>query len=282
MRIICMELRYFTPRPDIRRYVRAYYYYATPAPAIQPLCAELGNIRILLDGAGRLRLPGGGRADIKAAFLIGPTMGAYTMDAAGPTEVFGVGISPHGWGAMLGVNADEAADRVFSLTDFGGAVADAFVEDIGNASNNAERVRIADRFFARLLGRRADKTLRYPHALDRWLLDPNDLKLDQLIETMDLSRRQTDRLAKQFFGASPKLLQRKYRALRAADRIRAGLTDWFAAAGSAYYDQSHFIKEFKTFMGVTPHQFATNQAELISRIQRLRRAPAIRLPLASL
>lgn len=276
-----MELRYYLPRADLRDYVRAYYYFATDIPSVQPLCAELGNIRVVLDGAGELGMPGGETTPISAAFLIGPTMGAYTMTARAGTRVFGVGIRPRGWGALLGVNAEEAADSVFDLAAFAGGSARHTIEEIRNAQSLADMAAAADRFFADLIVRRERKLLRYPDAMEHWLLSPDDLDLDRLVDAMDLSRRQTDRLAKQFFGASPKLLQRKYRALRAADRIRAGESDWLAAAGDAFYDQSHFIKEFKTFVGVTPGQFIRHQAQLIAEVQERRRLEAVPLPLAS-
>ncbi|NOX95748.1 MAG: helix-turn-helix domain-containing protein [Alphaproteobacteria bacterium] len=108
------------------------------------------------------------------------------------------------------------------------------------------------------------------------------MHIDKLIDVMDVSRRQTDRISKQIFGASPKLLQRKYRALRAADHIRTGQTLGAMAAGQSFYDQSHYIKEFRSFIGVTPQQFAGNQAALISAIQTKRDAGFGQLPLASL
>ena len=265
-----MELRYHLPRIDLRDYVRAYYYYATDTPSVQPLCAELGNIRILIDGAGSLQMPDGDRQHITSAFLIGPTMGAYSMDAKAGTRVFGVGIHPRGWAALLGVDAWETTNKVYDLTDFAGRVAGSTIEEIRNAASFAEMTAAADRFFAHLYQSRVQRTCAYPQALDRWLASPDDFDLDQLIEMMDISRRQTDRVAKRFFGASPKVLQRKYRALRAADRIRAGETRWLAAANTAFYDQSHFIKEFRTFIGVTPGQFINNQAQLISVVQEKR------------
>ena len=70
-----IELRYHMPRTDLRDYVRAYYYYSTDIPSSEPLCAELGNIRVLLRGGGMLQLPGGEIERGMSAFLLGPTLG---------------------------------------------------------------------------------------------------------------------------------------------------------------------------------------------------------------
>ncbi len=277
-----MELHYYLPRADLREYVRAYYYFATPAASVQPLCAELGNIRILLDGDGELQMAGGAPLRITSTFLIGPTMSAYTMRANAGTRVFGIGIRPRGWVKLFSINAYEAADQVFDLTDVAQRVAGMELDAIRNSNHPEEMAAACDRYFTALLERRAQRRDIYPQAIENWLLNDQDLDIDRLMETIDVSRRQTDRLAKKYFGASPKLLQRKYRALRAADRIRQGEAPWICAAGPGFYDQSHFIKEFRRFIGVTPSQFLDNQAALLNVVRTKRGAEAFQLPLASL
>lgn len=277
-----MELQYYLPRADLRDYVRAYYYFATDVAAVQPLCAELGNIRILLNGSGDLYMPGADEPTrITSTFLIGPTMGAYTMHADAGTRVFGIGIRPRGWIRLFSINAYEAADKVFDLSDVARRVAGAVLEEVHKAGDARAMAEICDDYFAALLERRAKRTIPYPQAIEDWLLHDETLDLDRLMAMTGVSRRQTERLAKRHFGASPKLLQRKYRALRAADTIRAGKSPWQNAAGPGYYDQSHFIKEFKTFIGVTPAQFFTAQTALMRDIQAKRSRDIAQAPLAS-
>ncbi len=275
-----MELKYYLPRPELRDYVRAYYYYATPIAAVQPLCAELGNVRVLLDGAGEFEMPGGDVVKITSTILIGPTMGAYKMKASAGTSVFGIGIRPRGWIQLFSINAHEAADKVFDLSDVARKVAGVELDEVLRADGPAAMAAICDNYFTALLKRRAGRQNPYPQAIEDWLVRDDNLDLDRLIERMDVSRRQTDRLAKRYFGASPKLLQRKYRTLRAADRIRDNIAPW-EDAGVDFYDQSHFIKEFKTFIGVTPSQFFSNQMALVREVKAKRHFESLNLPLAS-
>lgn len=277
-----MELDYFLPRADLRDFVRAYYYFSADNLSVQPMCAELGNIRVLLNGSGRVRFSNGRKIEVPNAFLIGPTNGAYVMEVEAGTRVFGIGIRPRGWGALLGVNAAETADQIYDLSDFSGRLGRRLVEEIGNAPDLPAMASAADRYFADLFVARTRRSVAYPEALEKWLTNPGDLDIDRLMEMIDISRRQTDRISKQFFGASPKLLQRKYRALRAADRIRAGQTLWVSAAGDGFYDQSHFIKDFKSFIGVTPRQFAAAEATWITEVQARRLAAPLHHPLASI
>jgi len=245
------------------------------------MCAESGNIRVLLGGAGRIRFPNGDESEISTAFILGPTNGAYVLEVEAGTRVFGVGLRPRGWSVLLGINAADVADHICGFTDFAGRSAGGAVEEICNASDLSAMAPAADRFFADLIARRSKHRSRYSEAFEHWLTNPNDLDIDQLVDMMDVSRRQTDRVAKQFFGASPKMLQRKYRALRAADRISNGSPLWIAA-GDGFYDQSHFIKEFKSFIGVTPGQFAASKAKWITAVQTKRLVAPLHHPLASI
>lgn len=277
-----MELTYCLPRADLRDYVRAYYYFATDLAVAQPMCAELGNIRINLEGGGATTMPNGVVSENFPTTLLGPTNGAYLIEARPCTRVFGIGILPRGWSTLLGVPAYEVSDQIIDLTAVAGRRAGEIINEIAEAGSMEEMAAAADRFFADLLARRTLRTLRYPRELERWVLGGGDLALDRLIDMMDVSRRQTDRLAKQYFGASPKLLQRKYRVRQAAERMRERGLGWLDAAGDLFYDQSHFIKEFKAFMGVTPSDYAAHHAALISLAPARRKAALALSPAAGL
>lgn len=278
-----MKLHYHLPRPDLRDFVRAYYLFETEERTLQPMSAELGNIRCLLAGGGRFIMPDGSSAPFAAATLIGPTMGSYVIDAEAGTRAFGAGILPRGWQALLGVDAGELADKVVDFTALAGRAARATGEEIRNARDLAGMAAAADRFFSSLLDHRMRGRGLYPKALERWLVNPNDLDIDALVAMMDVSRRQIDRVSKQYFGASPKVLQRKYRALRAADRILfEGARNWMDAAGPSFYDQSHFIKEFRAFVGATPKAFAENHAALVSAIRSRRHDETVQHPFSAL
>jgi AraC-like DNA-binding protein len=89
-------------------------------------------------------------------------------------------------------------------------------------------------------------------AVEQWLHGSSDPDLADLLRRTGLSNTQAQRQLKHLFGAPPKLLARKYRALRAATRIASGERDWTDYIGDGFYDQSHCIREIKQFTGVTP------------------------------
>lgn len=79
---------------------------------------------------------------------------------------------------------------------------------------------------------------------------------------LNLSTRQFERKFKEFAGLPPKLYSRIARFQAATQHRLNGnrdLTDIAYACG--YYDQSHFINDFREFSGYTPKEYFWNQAE---------------------
>ena len=113
---------------------------------------------------------------------------------------------------------------------------------------------------------------------DDWLTSSPSPAVDDLVAASGHSARQVARLMRRLYGGAPKLLSRKYRALQACVRLGNGdAHNWADAAGDAFYDQAHFIREFKSFVGMTPHRFAIDMAPVM-RMTVARRAALPSMP----
>jgi AraC-like DNA-binding protein len=79
----------------------------------------------------------------------------------------------------------------------------------------------------------------------------------------NVSERHLSRLCKEFLGVKAEdfILYRKYLAgLARLHDPSAPLTE--VAYASGFYDQSHFIREFKAFTGLTPKQYRKQMSDL--------------------
>jgi AraC-like DNA-binding protein len=89
-------------------------------------------------------------------------------------------------------------------------------------------------------------------------------RIDELADYCRLSVRQLARGFQRAAGVSPKALARALRFEQAVTRImfdpEADLTR--LAQDCGYFDQPHFIKEFKAFAGKTPTEYARQMREL--------------------
>jgi AraC-like DNA-binding protein len=267
-----ITIRYFAPAPPLRKYLSSYYWFEANVPVFNDLMrAELPQMRIVTSGQAYNHFCTGNVCRPGPVHVQGPTSGAAHYSGTGPLRLFGIGLLPEGWAALIGEPADRLADDVVDLQGLVGSLADRVLAEMIEARCDADRVAAADRFLLALLGRARSVPVWFTRLTDDWLTGSTNPNLDDLVTGSGMSARSVERLAKRIYGASPKLLARKYRSLNAAVRMGNGdIPGWTDVIGSAYYDQSHFIREFKQFVGITPTHFLAEAAPL-TRLTIVRR-----------
>ena len=88
----------------------------------------------------------------------------------------------------------------------------------------------------------------------RWITsEPELTSVESLVERTGLATRSVQRLFKDYVGVSPKWTIRLFRIQDALDRVASRDKDWAELAVElGYFDQSHFIRDFKAIVGATP------------------------------
>jgi AraC-like DNA-binding protein len=88
--------------------------------------------------------------------------------------------------------------------------------------------------------------------------DPSIARVEDLTERFGMSARTLQRLFRRYVGVGPKWVLQRYRLHEAAERIADGYSgDWAALAlDLGYFDQAHFIKDFKALVGCSPAEYA--------------------------
>ena len=121
-----VSLRYFAPDAGLGGLVSSYYRLDfEDSVLVDRLRAELPQIRITTRGSGQFRFADGRVVPCPKAMLNGPTTGPVLLELKGPLTVWGVGLLPAGWGALIGSDASAMADDSVALdTVFGEAASD--------------------------------------------------------------------------------------------------------------------------------------------------------------
>ncbi len=262
-----ISIRYFAPAPLLRPYLSSYYWFESNLPAFSDMMrAELPQIRLITVGSAQNHYSTGRMRPSVAAQLQGPTTGPVRFTATGRLHLFGVGLLPRGWAALIRAPADRFADDLVDLSAVLGPTINDVVCDMVCARDDMARVAAADRFFTGLVEKAQATQSWFTQLTDEWLTDAANPDVDTLVQASGMSARSVERMAKRIYGASPKLLARKYRALGAAVRIGTGeASGWSDFCDTGFYDQAHFIREFKQFTGLTPTRFQ-NEAAAVTRL----------------
>jgi AraC-like DNA-binding protein len=258
-----ISLTYAPPSLELAEFVSSFYLFETDDATIDELeRADLAQFRVIIAGEGKVVFTDNSEQVIFPVSLFGPRSMASRVFATGPIKVFGAGLQPAGWAVLTGLEADKLSNKIVDASQVFGPGIIEVAGAIAAASDLDAMVRIASIFAATLRDRARDVPLWFTRAVDLWLESSLSPDLDDLVATTGLSRRQIDKLTKQLYGATPKLLVRKYRALRTASAVAAGKGEWQDFAADAYYDQSHCIKEVKEFTGVTPNAIKEETSRL--------------------
>jgi AraC-like DNA-binding protein len=177
-----------------------------------------------------------------------------TIDGTG--RVVGVKFRPGGFQPFYGRSVHTLTNRVVPISAVFGAAGDELA-----AAVRAERDTPFAVMEAFLRARRPapDPQLGVLADIVRTMLDdPAVVRVDELAARHALSPRTLQRLFRRYVGVSPKWVLQRYRLHEAAERIAAGRDgDWAATALElGYFDQAHFIRDFKALIGASPAQYA--------------------------
>lgn len=105
-------------------------------------------------------------------------------------------------------------------------------------------------------------------AVNTILASPGQMSMLQISNKVGYSQKHLIKIFKDHVGLTPKGFLKIIRFQKAVEDIHTVKTqDWTAIAlDSGYYDQAHFINDFKLFSGFTPKQYSQQQYEHLNYI----------------
>ncbi|GAA4770138.1 helix-turn-helix domain-containing protein [Stakelama sediminis] len=248
-----LQLEYHLPSDDLTGHVTVFYHFNAQLPRFDDTeRADHAQLRFRLTaGGGTYRFPDGTTQDAGDIHIIGPTSGAVQVSAPGPVELIGCGITPVGWAAMIGSDASAMLNRVLDGESLFGPLARQTLQALKSVESFGEKVVILEDMIRRIEVAKP-RDLDFARVVDDWLAGTTSPEIDVLVEATSLSPRQLERRCKALYGLPPKMLARKYRALRAAVAMMTHGDTPGDAVERGFYDQSHLIREVKHFTGLTP------------------------------
>jgi AraC-like DNA-binding protein len=167
---------------------------------------------------------------------------------------FGVRFRPAMSQAFLPLPGLNITDQSIDLSEIWGADARRLVGQVSEAQSPAHCIHL----FETRLHNPGDITV-VQRLCTTIVAQAGQIRIDDLAFQAGLSARQLRRLFLDQVGLSPKHFCRVIRFRNSLSRLpQAGWTEWAQVAlDCGYYDQAHFIHEFREFSGYTPGDFIT-------------------------
>lgn len=211
-----------------------------------------------------LRKPLHGEAEQESrGILIGQTTRPYLIAPAGRTRMIGVRFFPQtGFLFLDGPVApfNDLAVDIDAILPHGKRLP---IEQIGNAASIRDAIGILERSCVkRLTGvslHRSDQL--FSHACDVILRCKGSASIAGLSSSLGIGNRHLEKIFLERSGISPKLFTRVIRFQHALGRLTARTSPTLASLAheTGHADQSHFIREFRRFTGLSPRAFVREQ-----------------------
>lgn len=200
--------------------------------------------------------------------IVGPQVSRVTLDINKDHKAVRVGFHPGGLYRLLGVPMHEMVDDHFDAEDvFGSEMREVNQRLQEAASFDAINEVITDFLLGQV------KRLKRPMPFDLAMLEllkyNGNIPVEQLASAACLSLRQFERVSKERIGVPPKFFSRITRFSKAYRmRERSSELSWTSIAHECgYFDQMHFIRDFKEFAGVAPGIIEKELQQLPVRMQ---------------
>ncbi|MGX5820593.1 helix-turn-helix domain-containing protein [Chitinophaga lutea] len=170
--------------------------------------------------------------------------------------IFGVYLYPTAVPALFGCSSVDCVNQLPDLPSLLGRDGAELEERIMTAPDHRARVSLLSGFLLQQLNKRKQETNVAHVAVKAILAAKGQVRINELASEICLSTRQFERKFKEYTGFTPKLFTRIIRFHGALDEYGAqdkSLTDIAYECG--YFDQSHFIHEFREFSGYHPGEY---------------------------
>ncbi len=196
------------------------------------------------------------------ARVFGVVTGRFTRVLHGSGSAFGIKFHPGMFRPLITTPVSDITDRVIPFGDLFGTGAITQSRTSWDDISPEQHARAADAFLLQLIPPPHPPALQAREIVAHAREERNILRVEDLARRSGLSIRALQRLFGNYVGVSPKWVIQRYRLHEAAEQLAAQPgTDWAQlAADLGYFDQAHFIKDFKAVVGATPAEYARDIA----------------------
>ncbi|GAA5219504.1 helix-turn-helix domain-containing protein [Membranihabitans marinus] len=268
-----MNYQTFQPHIDLQSLVSCYWTLEVPA---QP---DAQRQRIIPDGCIEMAFILGD--DIKRytsqdefiiqprAMVLGQTMEPFYIEPTGYVNTFAIRFHPYGFANLVSVPIKNLANKETPISElFDQNVAIELEQKIIEANDNSERIGIIENFLFNTLNDKTTIDTIVKTTVDTLLLTNGSTSISNILKDNTSQRRQLERKFVKQIGVSPKQLSKVIRLQAALKMLlnhkAENLTD--IAYENEYFDQAHFIKDFKEFTGINPKAFLGNENMALSSL----------------
>ncbi len=213
------------------------------------LIVHFGDAFLKLEGRSYQRQP--------RVLMSGQLTERIMLKPTGEIGIVSIRFKAAGAARFFDVAYDEIVDRVVDFTRIDPAFSAAIHDRIARAGSNDDRLATMIDVLEERLTQESKEDIFVRQACQYIVRSEGQYSVQDLVKLIGFSERQLQRKFKRQVGITPKVLSRimRFQKFLAMTKEANTLTLADAAAACGYYDQSHFIRDFTKFSGMSPMQY---------------------------
>ena len=257
-------MKYFELKPSsaLANYVKCFWFlekdFSTSISPVETILPD-GCVDFIFQSgeSGLQHLIAGQTLRQPSAFVIGPQKAPLLLTAVGKTRTLGIRFYANGAYPFLRMSLKELTNRTADMESLYGSLASELVEKANTLPPMIAFRALESFLISRLSANHVDD--KQVRGAIRFLFQQKGaIDIAGLAGYANLSTRTLERKFEEVVGHSPKAFARVARFDHIKDEMMfnpaLSLTD--LAYRYVYFDQAHFIQDFKQFAGKTPSMFA--------------------------
>lgn len=268
-----MKYQTFQPHSDLESLVSCYWTLEVPSEN------NVEKQRIIPDGCIEMAFILGD--DIKRyttenefilqprAMVLGQTIEPFYIEPTGYVNTFAIRFYPYGFANFVSMPIKDLANKETPIELlFGANTAKELEHNIIRAKDSKQRIEIIEIFLSEKLNDQTTIDNIVKKTVDALLSSKGTESITTILKEDLSKRRQLERNFKKQIGVSPKQLGKVIRLQTALKMLLNKKTDNLTSIAyeSEYFDQAHFIKDFKEFTGINPKEFLGNENMALSTL----------------
>jgi len=268
-----MNYESFDPHPNLSAVVKCHWILEVPSDLLAP------KQRIIPDGCIEMYFILGD--DVRRyisendfiiqprAMVFGQITKPYFVQPAGYVNTFAVRFYPYGFANFVDTPIQTLADNETPLAAlFGNDTANDLVQGIVGAPSTQARIAIVEDFLMGKLTTQSTIDSIVKSTIETLLSTKGSVPINNILKGELSKRRNLERKFSKQVGISPKQLGKIIRLQAALKSLLNNEAESLTqiAYESEYYDQAHFIKDFREFTGINPKEYLSNDQMMLSSL----------------
>jgi AraC-like DNA-binding protein len=264
-----MASYHYKPGPPLDRFVSVIW-------MMQSAAAPHARERLLPDGSVEMvfnlceeQIPvysreGLDRCEIfRGSVVCGPHSQCFAIGTAKDLNVVGVHFKAGGGYPFFKLPAGELHNAHVGLDVLWGVAARQVRERLLETASPAAKARLIERALLKAVRGVPERHPAVAFALNEFHGKPETQKVRDVTERIGMSPRRFIDLFRKEVGLTPKLFCRVRRFQKVLQTVGAGrVVDWSdIALACGYFDQAHFIHDFRAFSGINPSRYLADHIE---------------------